>query len=161
VCDFRLSGKAASPWRSFPDLLPRELHSGKDSPSATSPSRGALSQTLFPKSCTRGRIPRVQLVFPRVHLTPGEDPVSRSGCLKNRTISSNRRRSTASRSVFLLFRKQNIFSDRVWSKTETLTSCDFPRAKRVARGSQSVSVTSISFGNLTLCLLLYYSFTSV
>jgi hypothetical protein len=38
--------------------------------------RGALSRTLFPESCTQGRIPRVQLVFPRVHLAPGEDPVS-------------------------------------------------------------------------------------
>jgi hypothetical protein len=31
VCDFRLSGKAASPWSASPDSLPRELHSGKAS----------------------------------------------------------------------------------------------------------------------------------
>jgi hypothetical protein len=40
--------------------------------------REALSRTLFPESCTRGRLPRVQPVLPRVHLAPGEDPVSRS-----------------------------------------------------------------------------------
>jgi hypothetical protein len=34
--------------------------------------------TLFPESCTQGRLPRVQLVLPRVQLAPGEDLGSRS-----------------------------------------------------------------------------------
>jgi hypothetical protein len=40
--------------------------------------RGALPRTLFPESCTRGRLPRVQLALPRVQPALGEHPVSRS-----------------------------------------------------------------------------------
>jgi hypothetical protein len=38
--------------------------------------RGALPRILFPESCTRGRLPRVQLALPRVQPALGEDPVS-------------------------------------------------------------------------------------
>ena len=51
-------------------------------------------------------------------------------CLKKRTTSSKRRStSTASRS-FSCFSKAKYFQV-VWRTSEALTSCDFPRAKRV------------------------------
>ena len=41
-------------------------------------SRKEIPRTLFPECCTRGRLPRVQLGLPRVHLTLGEVTASRS-----------------------------------------------------------------------------------
>jgi len=41
-------------------------------------SREEIPRRLFPECCTRGRLPRVQLGLPRVHLALGEATPSRS-----------------------------------------------------------------------------------
>jgi hypothetical protein len=82
--------------RRGPQCQAWDLKKQKSSPSAFTPlgevfpecaifgSRGrwlhreTIPRTLFPKSCTWGRLPRVQLVRPQVQRAPGEDPGSRS-----------------------------------------------------------------------------------